>query len=132
MVGVIVQQLGPMTYLVDVSGGRIWRRHIDHFKEYSPPQASAPVASDSDVDIDVSIPATSTNPEGTTAPEVQTEPPTDSAPNTVTPPPGPVTPPETSVVLRRQLKLLVVIPLGHVVSLNGSTLKPGERGVYCI
>ena len=31
--GVIAQQLGPLTYLVDVSGGRIWKRHVDHLKD---------------------------------------------------------------------------------------------------
>ena len=34
MVGVVVQQLDPVTYLVDVSGDRLWRRHIDYLKEY--------------------------------------------------------------------------------------------------
>ena len=31
--GVIVQQLGPLTYLVDVSEGRLWKRHVDHIKD---------------------------------------------------------------------------------------------------
>ena len=31
--GTIVQQLGPVTYLVDVSDGRVWKRHVDHLKD---------------------------------------------------------------------------------------------------
>ena len=31
--GGIVQQLGPLTYLVDVSEGRLWKRHVDHIKD---------------------------------------------------------------------------------------------------
>ena len=31
--GVIVQQLGPLTYLVDVSEGCLWKRHVDHIKD---------------------------------------------------------------------------------------------------
>ena len=30
--GVIAQQLGPVTYLVNVSEGRHWKRHVDHIK----------------------------------------------------------------------------------------------------
>ncbi len=29
----IVQQLGPVTYLVDVSEGKLWKRHVDHLKD---------------------------------------------------------------------------------------------------
>ena len=31
--GVIGQQLGPLTYLVDVSEGRLWKQHVDHIKD---------------------------------------------------------------------------------------------------
>ena len=31
--GVIVRQEGPVTYLVEVSDGRLWKRHVDHVKE---------------------------------------------------------------------------------------------------
>ncbi len=31
--GKIVQQLGPLTYLIDVSEGRLWKRHVDHLKQ---------------------------------------------------------------------------------------------------
>jgi hypothetical protein len=34
ILGVIVQQLGPVTYLIEVSDGRLWKRHIDHVKRY--------------------------------------------------------------------------------------------------
>ena len=30
--GVVVQQSGPLTFLVDVGEGRVWKRHIDHLK----------------------------------------------------------------------------------------------------
>ena len=30
--GTIVQQTGPLSYLVKVSGDRLWRRHIDHLR----------------------------------------------------------------------------------------------------
>ena len=32
--GVIVQQLGPLAYLIEVSEGRLWKRHIDQVKQY--------------------------------------------------------------------------------------------------
>ena len=32
--GIVVQKLGPVTYLVDVSEGRFWKRHVNHLKEY--------------------------------------------------------------------------------------------------
>lgn len=30
--GVVLKQLGPVSYLVDVGEGRAWKRHIDHLK----------------------------------------------------------------------------------------------------
>ena len=30
--GVIAQRLGPVTYLVDMNDGVVWRRHVDHIK----------------------------------------------------------------------------------------------------
>ena len=54
--GVIVHQLGPVTYLVNVSDGRVWKRHVDHLKELVS-TCDLP-ASDSDFDMD--IPSTST------------------------------------------------------------------------
>ncbi len=37
--GVILSQLGPVTYLVDLGEGRSWKRHVDHLKrsEMKPP-----------------------------------------------------------------------------------------------
>ena len=31
--GVVIQKLGPLSYLVEVGEGLIWRRHVDHLKE---------------------------------------------------------------------------------------------------
>ena len=100
VVGVIVQRLGPVTYLVDVSGGRVWRRHIDLLKERSPSPGSAIVTPDIDVDIDVLSPSRPTNSDETTTPEAPTEPPIDSTSddsNEVTNPTGPSPTPQTSV-----------------------------------
>ena len=33
--GIIVQQLGPLTYMIEVSAGKFWKRHVDHVKDYS-------------------------------------------------------------------------------------------------
>ena len=32
--GIIVQQLGPLTYMSEVSIGKFWKRHVDHVKDY--------------------------------------------------------------------------------------------------
>ena len=32
--GTIVQQLGPLTYMIEVSAGKFWKRHVDHVKDY--------------------------------------------------------------------------------------------------
>ena len=34
MSGVTVQQLGPLSYLVEISAGKFWKRHVDHVKDY--------------------------------------------------------------------------------------------------
>ena len=31
--GVVIQKLGPLSYLVEVGEGLIWPRHVDHLKE---------------------------------------------------------------------------------------------------
>ncbi len=54
--GVIVEQLGPVTYLVDVSDGRMWKRHVDHVKEYMP---QCPSPESDDMENDVSFPTSS-------------------------------------------------------------------------
>ena len=51
--GVIAQQLGPLTYLVDVSGGRLWKRYVDHLKEFNPPPPSSTIVPETEVDIDL-------------------------------------------------------------------------------
>ena len=33
--GVIVQQLGPLTYMIEVSERKFWKHHVDHVKDYS-------------------------------------------------------------------------------------------------
>ena len=35
--GVIVQQKGPLTYVVKVFDGQLWKRHVDHLRLSSPP-----------------------------------------------------------------------------------------------
>ena len=45
--GVIVWQLGPVTYPVNVSKGQRWKRHVDHLKELMPDRD----LSDFDLDI---------------------------------------------------------------------------------
>ena len=52
--GVIAQQL--LTYLVDVSGGRIWKQHVDYLKGLGTPQSSS---AEAEIDIDVSPHSTS-------------------------------------------------------------------------
>ena len=71
--GKIIQQLAPLTFLVEVEQGLHWRRHIDHLK----PLPSAP-----DIQQDPDE-----NPNGETeapaeAPQATTESTTDNEPNT--------------------------------------------------
>lgn len=33
--GVVVEQLGPLTYLVEVKGGFKWKKRIDHLRDGS-------------------------------------------------------------------------------------------------
>ena len=47
--GVIAQQLGPLTYMIEISAGKFWKRHVDHVKDYpSKGLSSAPVNLESD------------------------------------------------------------------------------------
>ena len=32
--GIIVQQLGPLTYMIEVFAVKFWKRHVDHVKNY--------------------------------------------------------------------------------------------------
>ena len=34
--GVVIQQKGPLTYIVKVCDGKLWKRHIDHLRLSSP------------------------------------------------------------------------------------------------
>ena len=36
--GVIVEQIGPLTYVINISDGRLWKHHVDHIKEYAMPR----------------------------------------------------------------------------------------------
>ena len=56
---VVAEQLGPVTYLVHASGGRIWKRHVDHLKEFRLPCPPPTVALEPKIDIDISFPQTS-------------------------------------------------------------------------
>ena len=47
--GVIAQQLGPLTYMIEISAGKFWKRYVDHVKDYpSKGLSSAPVNLESD------------------------------------------------------------------------------------
>ena len=35
---VIVKQIGPLTYVINISNGRLWKYHVDHIKEYAMPR----------------------------------------------------------------------------------------------
>ena len=32
--GIIVHQLGPLTYMIEVSTGKFWKQHVHHVKEF--------------------------------------------------------------------------------------------------
>ena len=51
--GVILKQLGPVSFLVDVGEGRTWKRHIDHLKVRDLPEPVAESAADEDNIVDV-------------------------------------------------------------------------------
>ena len=48
--GVVLRQLGPLTFTVDVGEGRVWRRHIDHLKSRDLPQPVSEAAVQEDVE----------------------------------------------------------------------------------
>ena len=52
--GVIARKLGPLTYLVDVSGGRLWKRHVDHVKSCPRPLTAQEDHHEIDGDISIS------------------------------------------------------------------------------
>ena len=55
VLGVIIQQLGPLTFLVQVESGATWRRHIDHLRARNGSDAPQPTITP-DTDTDVFIP----------------------------------------------------------------------------
>ena len=66
--GVVIQQKGPLTYIVKVCNGKLWKRHIDHLRLSSPPdmqEDSAPYSSAPTVlpaaRVDPSTPRSCTN-----------------------------------------------------------------------
>ena len=91
--GVIAQKMGPLTYLVDVSEGRLWKRHVDHIKDHQ-----GPITVSDDIGIDVDLPKTpepcepegGDETEGTPETETTTES-TDPTPTVETNVPGPST-----------------------------------------
>ena len=57
--GVIVERLGPLTYLVQVDTGVFWRRHVDHLRPAHdrPPNQHGTVPRDSPVSPDLPNPS---------------------------------------------------------------------------
>ena len=43
MTGIVVDQIGPLTYIVQVPGGRRWKRHVDYQRDSYMP-VTEPVA----------------------------------------------------------------------------------------
>ena len=62
--GVVVQRLGPLTFLVEVKDGLLWRRHVDHLKplQESPSTESTSFSNEAEpeeaVDDDTHLPFT--------------------------------------------------------------------------
>ena len=47
--GTVIEKNGPLSYLVQVSSDRVWKRHIDHIREmHDSPQVETPTMSSSD------------------------------------------------------------------------------------
>ena len=40
--GTVIAQRGPVSYRVEVQGGRVWRRHVDHLREFQPMATEIP------------------------------------------------------------------------------------------
>ena len=54
--GTIAYKQGPLTYLVDVSDGRLWKRHVDHIKKYNFSRSTSNAEPEIDVDISTASP----------------------------------------------------------------------------
>ena len=61
----MIERNGPLSYLIQVSGGRVWKRHIDHIREMhdSPLQEVDGTPVLPDYPVDVYLPATEETPE---------------------------------------------------------------------
>ena len=55
--GVIKKQLGPLSFLVEVEKGILWKRHIDHLLNNETARKSTSTAMPSDVDQESFMPA---------------------------------------------------------------------------
>ena len=134
--GVIVQQLGPLTYLIEVSEGRLWKRHIDQVKQYL---IQGPLAEAGELDTPRSTREVPESDQGHVPeteelqePEIQSElVPNAAPPHGETPVPSQATVPATPVVLpTTQGRVLVLTtqrhPLRRQVALHRATLN-GNR-----
>ena len=83
--GVIIQRLGPLSYLVEVEGDVKWKRHVDQVKERSDTPTSSDDSSEDELVADFPVnpgtgnlqlaqPATTTTPLGTHNPTESLEP----------------------------------------------------------
>ena len=68
--GTIVRKLGPLSYLVELDDGRLWKRHIDHIKVLQKQKPSRPSV---DEQCDPSLPVT-TSCQEESSPELPSEP----------------------------------------------------------
>lgn len=90
----VIERNGPLSYLVQVSGNRVWKRHIDHIREMNdcPQQEAADAHATPQLLIPSRAPHVTESPEtGASAPEVV---PSNSGPDA---PPADVSPEPVSV-----------------------------------
>ena len=87
---VVAQQLGlgPLTYLVDVSGGHIWKRHVDHLKELGVSHSSSARVPEAEIDFDISSHATHADETGDTVVPLETSSDQNETKPDSSPPPG--------------------------------------------
>ena len=50
--GVVAQRLGPLTYLIDILDGRLWKRYVDHIKKCGQFSNRSVVAAEVEFDAD--------------------------------------------------------------------------------
>ena len=65
--GTIVKRLGPVSFLVEVSG-LIWKRHVDHLRMYTDNPESVGTTENTSAEMDLSISTPSTEPATTNTP----------------------------------------------------------------